>query len=103
MAMKEVFIGIALAVIAALVVPAFAQTDTKSDSTVEQNDPGTGGQSKPGVQGLPGNKSGPAVKPGADMEKQNSGDDQSPAAGSDNSKVPGLPGNKSGSSQENPD
>jgi uncharacterized protein YraI len=44
MAMKEVFIGIALAAIAALVVPAFAQTDMKSNSTVEQNEPGAGGQ-----------------------------------------------------------
>jgi hypothetical protein len=103
MTMKEVFVGIILAAIAALVVPAFAQTDTKPNSTVEQNDPGTGGQSKAGVQGLPGNKSGPAVNPSGGMEKQNSGSDRERPAGSDNSKVPGLPGNKSGPSQENPD
>jgi hypothetical protein len=102
--MKEVFIGIALAAIAALVVPALAQTEApKTNSKVEQNEPGTGGQSKAGVQGLPGNKSGPAVEPGAGAESQDTGDDQSPPAGSDNSKVPGLPGNKSGPSQENPD
>lgn len=46
-----------------------------------------------GVQGMPGNKSGPAAKP------------QAPAGGSsgvsqDQSKVPGLPGNKSGPAQK---
>ncbi len=44
-----------------------------------------------GVQGLPGNKSGPAAKPG----------DQSNVR-PDQSNVPGLPGNKSGPAQKPP-
>jgi len=42
-----------------------------------------------GVQGMPGNKSGPAVN------GQNSGN-QSSGVKQDTSKIPGLPGNKSG-------
>ena len=42
-----------------------------------------------GVQGMPGNKSGPAVN-GKTSGEQSSGANQ------DTSKVPGLPGNKSG-------
>ena len=45
-----------------------------------------------GVQGLPGNKSGPAVK-----KNQN---EQSTGVSQDQSKVPGLPGNKSGPAPE---
>jgi hypothetical protein len=46
-----------------------------------------------GVQGLPGNKSGPAVKP----------DEHNPTvSGQDQSKVPGLPGNKSGPAPQKP-
>jgi hypothetical protein len=44
-----------------------------------------------GVPGLPGNKSGPAVKPG-----------ESTGVRPDQSKVPGLPGSKSGPAQESP-
>ena len=40
--------------------PSFAQTQSN-----QQNQPGTGGTSKPGVQGLPGSKSGPASGPAA--------------------------------------
>ena len=45
-----------------------------------------------GVPGLPGNKSGPAVKSG----------EQSTGVSPDQSKVPGLPGSKSGPAQESP-
>jgi EF hand domain-containing protein len=44
-----------------------------------------------GVPGLPGNKSGPAVKPG-----------ESTGVRPDQSKVPGLPGSKSGPAQKSP-
>jgi hypothetical protein len=47
-----------------------------------------------GVQGLPGNKSGPAAKPEQNPSGQSSGVSQ------DQSKVPGLPGNKSGPAPE---
>jgi hypothetical protein len=49
-----------------------------------------------GMQGLPGNKSGPAVKPGQNQDEQSTGVSQ------DQSKVPGLPGNKSGPPQRSP-
>jgi hypothetical protein len=49
-----------------------------------------------GVQGQPGNKSGPAVKQGQNPGEQSTGVSQ------DQSKVPGLPGNKSGSAPEKP-
>jgi hypothetical protein len=49
-----------------------------------------------GVQGLPGNKSGPAAKPEQNPTGQTSGVSQ------DQSKVPGLPGNKSGPAPEKP-
>ena len=48
-----------------------------------------------GVHGMPGNKSGPAVKP------QTPAGEQSTTSGNkDASKVPGLPGNKSGPAQK---
>jgi hypothetical protein len=49
-----------------------------------------------GVQGLPGNKSGPAAKPEQNPSGQSSGVSQ------DQSKVPGLRGNKSGPAPEKP-
>jgi hypothetical protein len=48
-----------------------------------------------GVQGMPGNKSGPAVN-GKNSSEQSSGVKQ------DTSKIPGLPGNKSGSPAQKP-
>jgi hypothetical protein len=49
-----------------------------------------------GVQGLQGNKSGPAAKPEQNPSGQSSGVSQ------DQNKVPGLPGNKSGPAPEKP-
>jgi hypothetical protein len=49
-----------------------------------------------GVPGQPGNKSGPAVKPGQTPSGQSTGINQ------DQSKVPGLPGNKSGPAEKPP-
>jgi hypothetical protein len=49
-----------------------------------------------GVQGMPGNKSGPAAKPQQNPSAQSSGVNQDP------SKVPGLPGNKSGPAPQKP-
>jgi hypothetical protein len=48
-----------------------------------------------GVQGMPGNKSGPAMK-GNNSENQSNGTTQ------DTSKVPGMPGNKSGPPAKKP-
>jgi hypothetical protein len=82
----------------ALINPSQAQTQTNQ----QQNQPGTGGTSKPGVQGLPGSKSGPTMKstdPTATQRaaKPESSDQTStPTKNQDESKVPGLPGGKSG-------
>ena len=46
-----------------------------------------------GVPGSPGDKSGPAVKPG---------EHNPTVSGQDQSKVPGLPGNKSGPAPQKP-
>jgi hypothetical protein len=59
---------------------AFAQTTTAPNSGA-------------GVPGSPGNKSGPAVKPG---------EHNPTVSGQDQSKVPGLPGNKSGPAPQKP-
>ena len=103
--MKEVLIGIALAAIAALVVPAFAaDNDQLNKNGTQQYEPGTGGQSKAGENGLPGNKSGatdPDANSGAATGEEGMGNadpNTGNAAGSDNAKVPGKPGNKSGPS-----
>ena len=50
-----------------------------------------------GVQGMPGNKSGPAAN-GKNSGDQSNGTTQDQSSGTtrDTSKVPGLPGNKSG-------
>ena len=47
-----------------------------------------------GVHGMPGNKSGPAMKP------QTPAGEQSTSGNKNASKVPGLPGNKSGPAQK---
>lgn len=67
----------------------------------QQNEPGTGGVSKPGVPGEVGGTNGPAAKD-ADAMKPNAGTSGTTtgAAGADDSKVPGLPGNKSGPAQK---
>jgi hypothetical protein len=48
------------------------------------------------VQGLPGNKSGPGLKPSGQAQSPNN------APSSDQSGVQGLPGNKSGPAQQPP-
>ena len=122
--MKHHLSGVAMAAaLVALAVPAaWAQTGAQTPSN-QQTAPGTGGVSKPGAAGLPGNKSGPAVRD----PKGSSGTSSSPSAitsGSgttsgpassnpgpastsntsqqDQSKVPGMAGNKSGPSVREP-
>src|SRR3979409_753246 len=117
--MKKILIAAAL-LIGAASAPALAQPDSPSAqpnalSSEQQNDPGTGGRSKAGVPGQPGNKSGPAansstngaasgdegsMSPDQDSTSGGQGSATTGAAGSDNSKVPGLPGNKSGPAQK---
>ena len=87
----------------AFAAPSFAQTQTSP----QQNQAGTGGTSKPGVQGLPGSKSGPTVKSSDPTSTQRAanpqtgtGSDQgnTTTKNQDESKVPGKPGSKSGES-----
>jgi hypothetical protein len=103
--MRALFVsGLAVAalVAGALTSPSFAQTQSN-----QQMAPGTGGTSKPGVQGLPGSKSGPAAKSGntkrptqraanPEAGQRTGGKTGNPAMHQDESKVPGKPGSKSG-------
>ena len=93
--------------IAALLIagPAFAQTppaDPAQKSPTNQNiQPGTGGVSKAGKDGLPDNKSGPAAKApdasGSTMPAPSANEGASTGTGgSDDSGVPGDAGGKSG-------
>ncbi len=95
--------------IAAMALPSLAQTNAPSTTgklpaAEQQNAPGQGGTSKPGVPGVPGIKSGPADKSssGAGAGVTGKTTPSQGAAGSDESKVPGLPGNKSGPAEKAP-
>ncbi len=77
-------------------LPTGAQTTSPStgaqNQSVQDNAPGTGGTSRPGVPGLPGSKSGPAVR--SQGSDPSSGD--STTTHQDPSGVRGLPGSKAG-------
>jgi hypothetical protein len=87
---------------AALTNPSAAQIQS------DQNQPGTGGASKPGVQGLPGNKAGPTVRPDNAMPSpppspskynETTGSSEPPRTGSPVSRVP-APDSSSEAGQE---
>lgn len=93
-------LALALSGFVIFATPALAQDPSPVGGT-QQNEPGTGGTSKPGVQGDTGGKNGPSAKDaGAMAPDAGASGASSGAAGSDNSKVPGLPGNKSGPTQK---
>lgn len=97
---------------AALFAGGLATPSLAQNQTDQQMAPGTGGTSKPGVQGMPGGKSGatvkPSSKPGVPEQKAaipDSGMKSNQRTGAptgnttinqDESKVPGMSGNKSG-------
>jgi hypothetical protein len=83
--------GVATAAIVMLALPGWAQGVTTQGQPTQQNAPGTGGTSKPGVPGLPGSKSGPTVTPSGNTVLET----KTHPSG-DQSGVQGLPGNKSG-------
>jgi hypothetical protein len=61
------------------------------------------GNSGAGIEGQPGNQSGPAVKgPSSTTGSGSNSTEQQNKAGQDASKVPGLPGNKSGPAVKSP-
>jgi hypothetical protein len=77
-------------------LPASAQT-TKPDVSAAPSAQSSG----TGIAGQPGNKNGPAVKPGATVGS--STETNSTVQQQDTSKVKGLPGNKSGPAVKQPD
>jgi hypothetical protein len=79
-----------LVVAAALVMAGTASAQTTPGSAGSSN-------SGAGVQGMPGNKSGPAVRSGSSTSTQQTG-----SAGQDASKIQGMPGNKSGPAAKSP-
>lgn len=102
--MKTILSGVAIAALIALALPAWAQQagggssgTTTQGQSMEQHAPGTGGASKPGVQGLPGSKSGKTMTPSGTTSGSGSSESQSGMTKmQDQSQVPGAPGNKSG-------
>ena len=89
--MKKLLSGAAAAAIIALALPAWPQTNQMSGQSTRNYAPGHGGESKPGVPGLPGSKSGPTVTPSGTTAPET----KTHPSG-DQSGVQGLPGNKSG-------
>jgi hypothetical protein len=97
--MKRLASGVlAAALLATTVSPASAQTNTAPQTSPVplQNAPGTGGTSKPGMQGLAGSKSGPAVR------ESSGSSDKTTTKQQDESKVPGLSGGESGPAVKRP-
>jgi len=86
----------AAALFALMVIPAGAQTSNPGGTTMP-----TAPNSGAGIPGKPGNKSGPAVKPGTTGATSESGQNPAPRQ-QDTSKIPGMPGNKSGPAQKAP-
>jgi hypothetical protein len=90
--MKKLLSGVVVAAIVPVAWPAWSQSSTTQGQSTQQNAPGTGGPSQPGVSGLPGSKSGPTVKRSGTTAPEAT---RSQPSG-DQSKVRGLPGSKSG-------
>ena len=82
---------VATAALLRRILSAHAQTTSGSSGSA------TGPNSGAGVQGMPGNKNGPAVRSGGSSSNQQTG-----AAGQDASKIQGMPGNKNGPAARSP-
>jgi hypothetical protein len=97
--MKSLIGAIALG-IALLPAPAFAQTRPSDGQMVQPSSPNSGA----GIQGQPGNKSGPAAKESTTGAAAPTGSDRggNPANAPEAAKVPGLPGGKSGPTVRSP-
>jgi hypothetical protein len=104
--MKTILSAMAIAALVAAPWPVWAQSDTSQSDVQNQNGrqhaPGTGGTSKPGVRGLPGSKSGPAVTPSGKTSSGSSSGTAATTRQRDQSGVPGLPGSKSGPAVTSP-
>ena len=92
------WIGSTLAIVLALsTTAASAQTTTRPDTSAAPSAPNSGA----GIAGQPGNKNGPAAKPG-DTVGSSSGANPT-VQPQDTSNIQGLPGNKSGAAAKRPD
>jgi hypothetical protein len=85
----------------AMALPAAAASDQPGTngqgSSAQQNAPGHGGTSKPGIAGKPGSKSGPTARHNKNGSTAGSGSStKETVRHQDESKVPGKPGSKSG-------
>jgi hypothetical protein len=85
-----------LAVALAFSAPAFAQT-TKTDVPGAPSAQNSGA----GIAGQPGNKNGPAARPGDTVGSSSGANSTVPQQ--DTSNIKGLPGNKSGPAAKQPD
>jgi hypothetical protein len=93
--MKRIVTTLAiLAMTAAL--PALAQTTSPNASTPSAQNSGTG------IQGQPGNKSGPPAQRGTTTGSSSDSQNNEAVRQQDASKVKGLPGNKSGPPAKRP-
>jgi hypothetical protein len=98
----KIVLGVLTAAALMAATPAWAQSPSSQSSAPDQgkqNAPGTGGTSKPGVAGLPGSKSGPAMTKSGDAAPSSQNE---MTKHRDESKVPGLPGSKSGPAVTSP-
>jgi hypothetical protein len=95
--MKLIISAVALA-LAVLPSSVLAQT-TKPDVSTAPSAQNSGA----GIPGQPGNKSGPAVKPGETVGSSSTTNQENPTVRSqDPSNIKGLPGNKSGPPAKQP-
>src|SRR5436853_7908894 len=93
-------IASALVFALALSAPAALAQTSKPDVSAAPSAQNSGA----GIAGQPGNKNGPAVKPGETVGSSSTGNQQNPAVQQqDTSNIKGLPGNKSGPPARQPD
>lgn len=77
---------------------ALAQTTTRTSPALRAR------RTRAGIAGQPGNKNGPAAKPGETVGTSSNSNQQNPTVQQqDTSNIKGLPGNKSGPPAKQPD
>jgi hypothetical protein len=87
-----------IVIVAALAVAAFPEAALSQTAQPDVSTAPSAQNSGAGIRGLPGNKSGPAVKPGTGTVGSNStlNQENPTVRQQDPSNIKGLPGNKSG-------
>lgn len=89
----------ALATALALTASATVAQTTKPDVSAAPSAQNSGA----GIAGQPGNKNGPAAKPGQTVGSSSDSQQNSTVQQQDTSNIKGLPGNKSGPAAKQPD